>query len=230
MGWAPAQPWIRWADGWMGGWWMDYFRWYFHCWYIMICIMIKWGSLQHLKSLLPSGWIYRAQREESMTAAAKNKTKKRNTVNTFTCTTKLNVWLFLRVQGSFYKLSNEMFKCEARSMNDPQKWNSKGLHTQLLHEYSHGWTREVLLQLSTLRSCFSGNSGNSFSTVTMWCQRLEAALQGLNIRKLCEKYELFVRLSQSLSSFSVSPYLICNLKFKHRCLNVNCQCSINIFK
>lgn len=108
MGWAPAQPWIRWADGWMGGWWMDYFRWYFHCWYIMICIMITWGSLQHLKSLLPSGWIYRAQREESMTAAAKNKTKKRNTVNTFTCTTKLNVWLFLRVQGSFYKLSNEM--------------------------------------------------------------------------------------------------------------------------
>lgn len=46
-----------------------------------------------------------------MTAAAKTKQKKeRNTVNTFTCTTKLNVWLFLRVQGSFYNLSNEMQK------------------------------------------------------------------------------------------------------------------------
>lgn len=63
-----------------------------------------------------------------MTAAAKTKQKKRNTVNTFTCTTKLNVWLFLRVQGFFYNLSNEMQKVFIlftfhifRAINDPQK-------------------------------------------------------------------------------------------------------------
>lgn len=122
-----------------------------------------------------------------------------------------------------------------RAINDPQKWNSIGLHTQLSHKYSHG-TRDTGSVTTTehtevlfFRKCWEFIFYSNNVMPKTW-----SCLAGIKyfeqFRKLCEKYELFVRLSQSLISFSVSPYSICNLKFKHRCLNVNCQCSVNTFK